>query len=491
MPTETLRGHWWIPNEYENRVGGTLELYDEDLFRLEIFSEFGDPPYAFNNQSIKEIPKILGVTTDGREVTLINCRRDNYNDTRKQGTRNVSSVYVSSRAIVGYSFENENPAFDAVDVSFPYQEDWTRPSGLDVGFQTHQGLIDSGARFQVSFTFPDSVTGFVNDYEISLKVHGETNVTRFRGAGIDLDCRFKIDPKRPRVVVDEYLEIISKLNNFLAFATDRAIAPVEIEGEIDGNEASIYYPTEGTRNDESTVHPSSLLFHYSHISQDFSKALQTWFEISNQLKPVIDLYLGTRFNNRMYENNAFLSLSQAVESYHRFTRMGRYHSEYKYNQVLDDMVSFLCRDIGDIYNHSGSVHGSTPPTSYIGDLKTLDEMYNLDNSFINKMKDGTLKYANEYSLRRRLSELVEEHRTILENLPYNIVNRQDEVIATRNYFTHYDPGLKSRAVESGEVTKLTWGLQQIVEVALLKRIGIHPEVIENRLNFKYSRKSIS
>ena len=491
MTSETLQGHWWKPNDYENRVGGKLALRDEELFRLEIFSEFGDPPYDLSSRRIKQIPKILGVTTDGREVTLIGCQRDNLNDNWNQGARNISSEYVSSRAIIGYQFENHNPAFDFVEVSFPYQEDWARFEGLDVGFQTNRGIVDSGSKFQITFTFPETVSGYIDDYEISLKVNGDTNITRFRGASIDLDSRFKIDPKRPRVVLDEYIEAISILNNFLAFATDRPIAPIEIKGKINDRDASIHYPTEGIRKEEAQVHPYSLLFHFAYISGDFSGALQRWFEISDEMKPVIDLLLGTYFNNQMYENNAFLSLSQAVESYHRFTRKGRYHSEYKYEKVLDDLVSFLYRGLDNIYNHSGSVHGSPGTSSSAKNLKTLDEMYNLENSFKNKMKDGTLKYANEYSLRRRLSELVEEQRPILEELPYNIVNRQGEAIATRNYLTHYDPGLRSRAVEGGEITKLTWGLQQILEVALLKRIGIHEDVIERRLNFKYKRKSIS
>lgn len=491
MEEVEYQGHWWLPGQSNDRVGGVLHFHPDEMPRLSLFQALDNNPENFDSDSALTFPKLVGLTTEGTPVTLVNCKRDKYNSSSNQQDANTSSEYVLSYVLLGYRFENENPAFDTLNVGFPYQEDWSRLSSLDMSFQINQNArVKPGHEFSISYTVPDSPSAWVDDIEISLKMDGKTNFTRFRESAISLESYFEIDPKRPQVPLSEYMDWVAKLNNFLALACDRAIAPKTIEGIIDGTDVEIRYPTEGIREAESQVNPFSFLFHYHYISGNFSDVLSKWFWMSEELKPALDLYFGAQFNQRMYENNTFLSLAQAVESYHRFTKSGQYQSDYKYEEIYDDFKSFLYGDLDEVYNHTGSLK-SGGSLGVGKNLKNLDEMYNLDNDFINKMKDGTLKYANEYSLRKRLSELVDDHISIINDLPYNIADKQGEVIDTRNYLTHYDPSLKSRASTGKELTKLTWGLQQLLEVCLLDQIGIHEDIIRQRLNFKYGRKMIT
>jgi len=492
MESKEYQGHWWLPGEFDNRSGGVLNFHPEQLSRLSLFSALNTDPKYTGSDSIFTTSKIFGQTTDGSPITLLNCKRDKYNTNFTEFGRQTNSEIVASYILDGYLYENQNPAFDSLKISFPFLEDWARLNVLDQSFQTNStGRIKPSHKMSISYTFPEIPSGMVEDLEISLVSSGDINTTFYRSVSIDLDSYMKINPQRNRVPLSEYLDWISKLNNFVAFATDRPVAPEAIEGEIDGTEVNLRYPTEGIRNAGSNIHPYSFLFNYHHISLNFPDAISEWFTMSEELKPVLDLYFGTQFREDMYENNSFLSLSQAVESYHRLTRSGRYHSEYKYDEVLEDFKTFLYRNPEQIYDHSGSLKSSRSAVSGLSNLKNLREMYNLENDFVNKMKDGTLKFANEYSLRKRLSELVEENKSLIEDLPYNIVDKQGEIIDTRNYLTHYAPDLKYRASQGEDLRKLTWGLQQLLEVCLLRRIGIHESVITERLKFKYDRKQIA
>jgi hypothetical protein len=128
----------------------------------------------------------------------------------------------------------------------------------------------------------------------------------------------------------------------------------------------------------------------------------------------------------------------------------------------------------------------TGRVSSVGELlETLDDTYAIPNDFKNKLSSGTFKYANRYSLRKRLREVVREHEDILEDLPHNITDRQHSVIETRNHLTHRDDNPDPAVAEGQDLVRLTWGLQQLIETCLLADLGIPENHIESRLQNRY------
>lgn len=106
------------------------------------------------------------------------------------------------------------------------------------------------------------------------------------------------------------------------------------------------------------------------------------------------------------------------------------------------------------------------------------------------MKDGAFKYGNEYSLDKRLREIINDHKPLLENLPLNVINHRRAIVETRNHLTHYNEEKYDDVAEGAELQRLTWRLQQLVEVCLLTEIGIPESHIENRLTYRYRDRSI-
>jgi len=60
-----------------------------------------------------------------------------------------------------------------------------------------------------------------------------------------------------------------------------------------------------------------MLFSYEEISDWTELILTKWFETSDKLAPIHELYFGSLYNSNMYLYHSFLSLVQAIESYHR------------------------------------------------------------------------------------------------------------------------------------------------------------------------------
>jgi hypothetical protein len=146
----------------------------------------------------------------------------------------------------------------------------------------------------------------------------------------------------------------------------------------------------------------------------------------------------------MYVRSAFLSLTQALETYHRRKFGGVYQPDAEYRTNL---YQILVRAI---------------PAD-------------LDQGFKDSLRKGTLKYANQYSLRKRLKDITD---TIAEHVSLDFLASKKardafvgRVCEMRNYLTHYDPD-EELQVESSELHDLYRKLEQILRICLLEEMGL-------------------
>lgn len=67
-------GVWWLPTNPENRMAGTLTFSNEEDMRLSLtaWSHQIDEILAYEPRTY---PLILGVTHEGKLITLCNCRK--------------------------------------------------------------------------------------------------------------------------------------------------------------------------------------------------------------------------------------------------------------------------------------------------------------------------------------------------------------------------------------------------------------------------------
>ena len=146
----------------------------------------------------------------------------------------------------------------------------------------------------------------------------------------------------------------------------------------------------------------------------------------------------------MYLQHRFLSLIQAIESFHQRIYKGEYLSDDDYNGVYKALVNAI-PDI-DI------------------DIK--------------KSLENRLKYGNEYSLRKRLKEIFGKYQEILNGFIENKNSFIEKVVDTRNYLTHYDKDLKELAVSGEALYSLTQKLKILLETCLLSELGFSLEEIK-------------
>ncbi len=168
--------------------------------------------------------------------------------------------------------------------------------------------------------------------------------------------------------------------------------------------------------------------------------LSAWFGLHNTIDSVIGLYLLTQYDQGSFPflEAEFVSVVQAVESYHRRQRPGGVTNDEKFERRKQRILA--------------AVSGK--------DRKWLK---------------GPLKYSNEKRLRERITELVNETDQAIGRFVEDRERFIESVVVTRNYFTHFDKEQEQERLQGLELLDAMNILLVMLEVLLLRDLGFGAE----------------
>lgn len=470
MRNEKYSGYWWVEGEEGNRIPGELTLFHNSMPTLELQGAFFPDKSDLSGSSYR----IYG-ESGGEIITLPSCSRDSYSTSTGPFGTSTQASYVASYCTIGFPFISNNISFDELYVELEGIERWAWADGIDMDMKmANPPRWQAGDELYIKYTQPKSLTTWINGQKISFNITPQQNISKGNEAKIGITQRFKIEPRRCQVPINDILPVISKIQDFVSFAAGGSVGKSKIEGKIRGEDVEVVLPEKVETDIPS--HPNRMLLHLSDIRTNFSTILQNWFFLSNKYQEVIDMYSGSAYNPQIYPRNELQNYVHVLESYHRRKFGVKYMDKWVFHYFL--------RDIRDLLK-------GNPSNVYSGASHNLRDMYDIPDPMVQSLSDGALKYSNEYSLRKRLTDLVNNHRSILTNLPYSIEGKVGLLKDTRNYFAHYTDELRKKAVTSGaELRKLVWGAKQLIEVCLLKELGMSESFIENKMKMAYKNKFV-
>ena len=97
-------------------------------------------------------------------------------------------------------------------------------------------------------------------------------------------------------------------------------------------------------SDEKLFPPAFFPFQYKSLSERPEFYLQNWFNLIEKFRPAYDLYFGTIYNPHLYLTHTFLSLAQAIESYHSKSR-----AEHMHRKTLRTRIEELFEKYGKLF----------------------------------------------------------------------------------------------------------------------------------------------
>lgn len=325
------KGLWWLPENPVYKISGTLKFHPIEGAYLELIGAFKK---SIDFKTMLEPKIILGNTSDGI-ITLYDCFENRSSFARSSFADLFTSSFYVNVIFKGHHFEKEEDIiFNNLSINYSHLEEWTKISGFKFYPDTDESHRTKNVG--VFYTYPQKVEAKLENLNISLDYDFSLNKKGIEEYHLKQTTFIKMEPDKPIHYNEFQNNICYHIQNFLSLAMGRAIYPLIMKGENaackkespDGSvkfkKISIFYSMNRLPDLSKQINRKEMFFQFEDISDNFEKYLNNWMKKSEILKPVYELYFGTLYNPTMYFEHKFLSLIQAIESYHRRVHDGKY-----------------------------------------------------------------------------------------------------------------------------------------------------------------------
>lgn len=262
-------------------------------------------------------------------------------------------------------------------------------------------------------------------------------------AGIKQTPYIAIEPIQ-ELSFEQLLNIEFRISTFFELAIAKHVGPKAISAWTEEKkQVDIFFKLLDIPVQSDCLLPRDMLFTFADTHGLLPTPLENWLAKAERLAPAYSLYTAIVENPRMYLEQRFLSLAQAVESFHRRSRKNCVLPKSEHKQKINRIINAVPED----------------------------DKYWLQTK---------LAYSNEPTLFNRLEELCDEFSAVLDGLIPDTALFRRKVRDTRNYYTHYDEKLKKKAAMGQELFNLTQKLKMLLELCFLKEVGFD-EITMKRL----------
>jgi ApeA-like protein/HEPN superfamily Apea-like protein len=425
-----LRGTYWLPDRPGTTVAGVLSCHGGQS-QLDLLGAF----YPFGAEADPDqVPLIVGITNEG-PCTLRNAIRTNLSF--QVGGRGgvTETTWTPTLVLVGAIFESpDEMVFERSEFEFDALEAWLGRPPFDEKYE--EGSVTA------RYDFPPEVSVDLSELNATLSVGrgfssraGSFRTLRWESAAsIGLSVR---DPQP----FDWFMERLGDTRALLGLLVGDAVTPIRMRLRLPGARATsveaIFSAT--GRPAERSLHPAEMLVPYQEIEERFPDLVHLWFERQPVLQNVVALLFGTLYAADLPHEFRFLALTQALETLHRRIAGGFYVDESAYAPIENALVAAIPANVASDHRQA---------------LKSR------------------MKYGNEFSQNRRLSDLFKflepDARAAIATDPAAFTR---EVVAQRNYLTHYPAG-ENPPMTPAEMFYASVRLRGLLTLLLLREIEI-------------------
>jgi ApeA N-terminal domain 1 len=359
-------GFWWDPREPATRWPGTLK-FDPVAGATLSLTIPSDASHIFDAR--REFEVLHGTTTGAVEITLLDCFE-----------RSGTEVFANA-VIVGFHAEQADPSVLVVAATVENLADWWGQNAL-----AHEPSLkypDVGVRY----TQPPA-TDIHADAIIRTSICSSPLASfEHRRISVGEDIRIELTASEPQPLsvfrrrIHAFQDLLSIASLTLCNLEELRLCPPSDGGrpKVVGKFYAVPVfknPAEGWPN---------FLFQYKDIATRGIDVFDAWFSKADSLGAVRSLYISGAYGKSFLELK-LLSLAQACEAYHRRVYEGR-----------------------DMYRDGNDYRDKVLP----GLLAAIP--IDLDDSHRQSLKNR-LAFGNEFSFRKRLTMLIEEHEAALRTV---------------------------------------------------------------------------
>ncbi|WP_276133072.1 HEPN domain-containing protein [Polluticoccus soli] len=341
------KGYFYHPSNKNDQLPGLLTFNQSDGIELELFGHFE----TVRSVSSREQTILLGFTSEGKKLTLLNC----FEDSRGMSlpgfpTSSYSAIYL----FVGQHFEGvDQIEFNSCAIEYQDLNYWLDISGFEVPKYNYE--INE---LNVTYRQPDRITFMLKeDWKAEFEFvfnrpfeywqpHSEV---RIRQAPI-----FKLIPSS-LTSFNDFHETYSSFNSFLSinyFSYPKQLSVTfYIDKEADDKHGAnfikvdLYFQRGVDFKNKRHDSRHRFLLEYKNYGEHFDQFVTRWYELEEIVEASISILTETLMNRGNPMELHFISLVQALENYHRRVIDSNKKS---LNIRLDEIVSRLPSKVADV-----------------------------------------------------------------------------------------------------------------------------------------------
>jgi ApeA N-terminal domain 1 len=445
------RGHWWLPENPDRKVSGTLTYKSGEEITLELLGSLREPEDRQEDQDFNA-RIILGICSEGRPLTLFQT----YEIAGGWSSTGVRSqtIVVDYLVLEEHFIDFKEMRFTSAYITYTYLEEWL--GKLPFKSELLKNEDTPSLNWKATFSTPPSFEANVPSLQAKIsEFHGHSSKgsDAFRELVWGHTASLVITPDAKQNF-DWYFKTQFELRNLLSVLIGRPVFLKEVRYVFENEEAEderdkksivyLYY-RQPHQSRKKRFHPSEIIVPLKKVEDRIAEILEAWFSKQELLGQAYELFLGAEYNPSLYPHLHFLSLMQALETYHRHVSVGKYLPDIEYDTVRKSLVTAI-------------PEGTPAP--------------------LRDALKSRIKYGNEFSLRKRLNEIfagIGPQNTAL--IALNSATFISDVVDTRNYLTHYSDDLKEQTLEGADLFNANLRLKILLTILLLRELGIDEGLI--------------
>lgn len=334
-----IKGYWWLPSDSEKKLPGTLTFSKADGGFLETVGVFGTKL----TKEIEQPQIILGISQAGKPITLFKC---SYNTWSYPLIGLGGARYYIKTIFEGVHFNAEEEIkFNQLCAHYANLDAW-----VDIyGFKIENRAINKKFISNVQFEIPDSQFFSINEaFEagIGFSSHGPNQSIVQTEMKISQRTYLVIKSANSDVEFSKLYEHLSIFSNLLQIAIQEIPSPTyifgfseinaqKLENSIHYPEINIYYQPIETISTSKNKLPQEFLFTFKDLNPE---QIINWFNLFEKHKAVFYLYRSLFYSNKLFIENKFLNIVQALESLHSILFDNFYFQKEEFIRRRDNAI---------------------------------------------------------------------------------------------------------------------------------------------------------
>lgn len=296
-------GIWWLPDNPEHQVAGTLKYSHGDRFTLTLIGNL----FALNTP--QDDPIVLFGSFEGKQITLFNCFQTQSNLSwatygHTQETYACFGAFIGLHEGRGLDFEVNNVTFRTLRT----------PSLLNgPNFEFDRTPHEIGMRLALP-TYPEIHLNTKATLKLQCLPRFQTNNFSKK---ITLDLPWTIQSvafRSIRTMLDEYVNPFVLLSTIINNTEDYLTRIESSVGEEKPNIFEIYIFEYERRIDFERTRPHEQFFNLSKF-ESFSDIINKWFEIYKTERDAFNQFFANRYHSSPLGEDEFLRIIRAVENW--------------------------------------------------------------------------------------------------------------------------------------------------------------------------------